>query len=324
MSGLSAPVSSPGEPPDPAPRSANPVSRTFRRIVSGDASGRPDWVRALEEGDDLGLYGPGSAPWVVHGSLTTLVGGIRALLVQALHPAALEGVRRHSRYEDDPLGRLSGTARWLVTLTFGDSTAVARESARVRGMHAKVRGSWAPADDPADQRSYSAQDPDLLRWVHLAFTDSFLVTHQVWGGAIPGGPDGYVESWARAAEPLGLLDPPRSAAELAAQLAAYDDIIEGGPQAREVARFVLNPPLPLATRPIYAVLAAGALSTMSARQRRLLGVPTVPRLPARMAVSGVLAAMRLTMGPRSPSEEAARARLDRLTRDVAGVGFEPT
>ena len=83
----------------------NPVSRTFRRIVSGEPEGRPAWVAALEAGDDAGLYGPGSAPWAVHGSLTTLVGGIRALLLQTLHPAALAGVQGHSRYREDAMGQ---------------------------------------------------------------------------------------------------------------------------------------------------------------------------------------------------------------------------
>lgn len=294
----------------------NAVSQTFRRIVSGEADGQPAWVRALEKGDDAGLYGPGSAPWVVHGHLATLVGGVRALLLQTLHPAALAGVRQHSRYEHDPLGRLSGTARWLVTLTFGDSRAVERETTRVRSMHARVEGTWTPADSPEDVRTYRAQDPELLRWVHLAFTDSFLTTHQVWGGEIPGGADTYVSDWARAVEPLGLADPPRDAADLAAQLASFDDDLEGGPAAREVARFVLNPPLPLVTRPAYAVLAAGAVSTLTARQRRLLGLPSVPRLPSRLAVAALLTGMRLTLGSQSPSEAAARTRLDRISSVV--------
>lgn len=290
----------------------NPVSRTFRRIVSGEPEGRPGWVRALEEGDDAGLYGPGSAPWVVHGSLTTLVGGIRALLLQALHPAALAGVQGHSRYREDALGRLSGTTRWLVTVTFGDSKAVERETARVRGMHAKVRGTWSAPDDPDVGGSYSARDPDLLRWVHVAFTDSFLATHQVWGGSIPGGPDAYVSDWARSAVPLGLTDPPRSAAELAGQLRGFDDVLRGGPDARAVASFVLNPPLPLATRPAYAVLAAGAVSTLDPGHRELLGLRAVPRVPAQLAVRGLLGGMGLALGSRSPSEAAARRRIARL------------
>ena len=115
--------------------------------------------------------------------------------------------------------------------------------------------------------AYSASDPHLLRWVHLAFTDSFLVTHQVWGGAIPGGPDAYVADWSAAAVPLGLDDPPRSASELAQQLSGFDDELCAGPDAREVVRFILNPPLPLAARPAYAVLAAGAVSTLEPRHR---------------------------------------------------------
>ncbi len=288
------------------------LSRGFRRIVSGDPQGRPAWVRALEEGDDEGLYGPGSAPWVVHGSLTTLVGGIRALLLQALHPAALAGVRQHSRYREDALGRLAGTTRWLVTLTFGDSAAVERESARVRLMHGRVRGTWSSPDQPDVERTYAADDPHLLRWVHLAFTESFLVTHQIWGGAIPGGADGYVADWARAAEPLGLADPPRSAAELAEQLRSFDHELAGGSAAREVVRFILNPPLPLVTRPAYAVLAAGAVSTMRPEHRRMLGLPWVPGLAARPATGALLGAMRLALGDSSPSEQAARTRLDRL------------
>lgn len=295
----------------------NPVSRTFRRIVSGEPDGRPAWVRALEDGDDAGLFGPGSAPWVVHGSLTTLVGGIRALLLQALHPAALAGVRQHSRYQDDALGRLAGTTRWLVTLTFGDSAAVERESARVRLMHDRVTGTWSPPERPEVPEPYSAADPHLLRWVHLAFTDSFLATHLVWGGEIPGGADGYVAQWAKAAEPLGLADPPRSATELAHQLGDYDGELAGGPEAREVVQFVLNPPLPLAARPAYAVLAAGAVSTLAPRHRALLGLPSVPRRPAQAATRALLGGMRLALGERSPSEQAARARLARLGRLTA-------
>jgi uncharacterized protein (DUF2236 family) len=292
----------------------NPVARTFRRVVSGDAQGRPAWVRALEDGDDVGLFGPGSAPWAVHGSLTTLVGGIRALLLQALHPGALAGVRNHSRYEQDALGRLAGTTRWLVTLTFGDSAAVERESMRVRTMHSKVRGSYATPSDPDMAVSYSADDPHLLRWVHLAFTDSFLRTHQVWGAPIPGGPDAYIREWAKAAVPLGLIDPPRSVAEHDSQLRSFDDELQASDDARDVARFVMNPPLPLAARPAYAVLAAGAVSTLAPRHRELLGLPNLPAPPARFATRTLLAGMRWTIGDTSPSEQAARTRLARLAQ----------
>ena len=59
---------------------AAPVTRAFRKILSGSPDGRPDWVQALEEPGDVGWFGPGRAIWAVHGSLATLVGGVRALL----------------------------------------------------------------------------------------------------------------------------------------------------------------------------------------------------------------------------------------------------
>ena len=184
------------------------IAGGFRRLVSGDPDGTPEWVRGMAHGTDEGYFGPESAAWAVHGSLPTLVGGIRALLMQALHPGALAGVRQHSRYKEDARGRLAGTTQWLTVVTFGDTAAADRECARVRGMHGKVRGTY---DGPAGPRAYAASDPDLLRWVHIAFTDSFLATHRVWGGPIPGGEDAYVREWAKAGELVGVVDPPRSA-----------------------------------------------------------------------------------------------------------------
>lgn len=288
------------------------VGATYRRIVSGDPTGRPAWVQAIEEGDDAGLYGPGSAPWVVHGHISTLTGGIRALLLQALHPGALVGVREHSRFRDDALGRLAGTARWLVTLTFGSTDLAERESARVRRMHDRVRGSYEPPGEPGVRRRYSAADQDLLRWVHVTFTDSFLTAHEEWGGQIPGGPDGYIAAWGRAAELLGLTDPPRSRAEMDEQMREFEPVLDGGPAAREMARFVLNPPLPVVAKPAYAILAAGAVATLPQAHRERLGLPWVPGQPARLAARGLLATLRLALGDTSPSEQAARARLARL------------
>jgi uncharacterized protein (DUF2236 family) len=178
------------------------VASGFRRMVSGDPSGAPEWVRDMADGEDEGYFGPDSAAWAVHGSLPTLVGGIRALLMQALHPGALAGVMQHSRYQEDALGRLAGTTQWLTVVTFGDRASADRECARVRGMHRLVVGTYATE---AGQQAYSASDPDLLRWVHIAFTDSFLATHRVWGGAIPGGEDEYVREWAMAGELVGVI-----------------------------------------------------------------------------------------------------------------------
>jgi len=289
------------------------VASGFRRMVSGDPSGAPEWVRDMATGTDEGYFGPESAAWAVHGSLPTLVGGVRALLMQALHPGALAGVHQHSRYQEDALGRLAGTTQWLTVVTFGDKAAADRECARVRGMHRRVVGTYATE---SGQRAYSASDPDLLRWVHIAFTDSFLATHRVWGGDIPGGEDAYVREWATAGELVGVENPPRSVAELRKQIADYGPQLRGDDAARETARFIRNVPVPLAGRPAYAVLFAGAVSTLPQEHRRMLGVPDLPMAVTRPAVSGILATLAKILGPASPSMQAAHTRVDTLAADV--------
>jgi uncharacterized protein (DUF2236 family) len=230
--------------------------------------------------------------------------------MQALHPAALAGVRQHSRYEEDALGRLAGTTQWLTVVTFGDTTAADRECARVRGLHRKVVGTFESDNGEAP---YAATDPDLLRWVHVAFTDSFLATHRVWGKPIPGGEDAYVREWAKAGELVGVVDPPRSVRELHEQIADFDPVLRGDEASAETVAFIRNAPLPLPARPPYAVLFAGAVSTMPERHRKLLGLPTVPVSLTKPTVGALLGTLSLALGPASPSMRNATTRAERLS-----------
>ncbi len=282
------------------------VSAGFRGIVSGDPTGTPDWVRAMADGFDVGYFGPGSAAWAVHGSLATVVGGIRALLMQALHPAALAGVMQHSRYREDTLGRLAGTTQWLTVVTFGDRAAADRECARVRGLHRRVTGTYETAGGPAP---YSAMDPELLRWVHVAFTDSFLAAHRVWGGPIPGGPDAYVREWARAGELVGVVDPPRSVAELREQIASFAPVLRGDERTAQTVDFIRDVPFPLPARPPYAVLFRGAVATLPAEHQALLGVSAPPLRVLRPVVGAMLGGLGLAVGSTSPSQQAAERRI---------------
>lgn len=275
--------------------------------MSGADDGAPEWVQQLRHGDDPGFFGPGSAAWAVHGSLPTLVGGVRSLLMQALHPGALAGVDEHSRYEEDPLGRLAGTTQWLTVVTFGDRSMAERECARVRGMHRKVKGDFTNAR--GEIVPYSAMDSDLLRWVHVAFTDSFLATHLVWGGDIPGGPDQYVREWAIAGEMVGVENPPRSYAELKDQLRDFEPDLMGGERAERTARFVRNAPVPLPAKAPYSVLYAGAAATMTDSQRRKLKIPKIPLPVVKPAVSAMLGSLGWVLGPASPSMKAAQERV---------------
>lgn len=309
----------PDAPASPRPRAADPVRHIrarvaagFRRIVSGQADGAPPWVTALAEGDDEGYFGPGSAAWAVHGDLSTLVGGVRALLLQALHPAAVTGVDRHSTYREDPLGRLAGTTRWLTVTTFGAREAADREAARVRGMHRKVSGTYVAAD--GGTRPYRAGDDEFLTWVHVAFTDSFLTAFEWYGrGTIPGGSDGYVGEWATAGRLVGVTDPPVTAAGLRSRIRAYTPDLARSEATGRTLAFLRRPPLPPAARAGYAVLFDAAVATLDPAHRRLLGL-RAPRTPlGRLAGRAMLRGMGLVLGDGPPAAVHARRRVASLT-----------
>lgn len=290
----------------------------FRRLLSGAPDGTPPWLQVVAEGDEPGLYIPSDAPWVVHRDFGTLVGGIRALLMQALHPGALAGVADHSRYREDPLGRLSGTIRWLTVTTFGSHTAVQREASRVNRMHTRVTGEYTAGD--GNQRDYRAADPDLLLWVHVAFMESFLRAHEEYSsvpipaGDQPTGADNYVRQWALSVAPLGLQGVPQSQAEMEAVLDGFRDRGEltVTQKTRDVVKFIRRPPLPWAARGAYRLLFQAAVASLRPDFRRMLGLRALPRWMIRPVTKSVLRLMRAAIGPESPIEDAAIARLHRI------------
>ena len=286
-------------------------SRKFRRLLSGAPDGIPPWLDAVAAGEDSGLFLPSDAPWIVHRDFATLVGGIRALLLQAMHPGALGGVTQHSRYEEDPLGRLSGTIRWLTVTTFGSSTAVSQEANRVNRMHEKVSGNYQ--DKFGSSKSYRASDPDLLLWVHIAFMDSFLRSHQLYSKApIPGGADAYVRLWGKSVEPLGLSAVPQNEAELLRSMSEYSSVLNCDAKALSVIRWIKNAPLPKAARPVYALLFQAALASLPTEIKNKIGMQHLPLWLLRPLVTNLLAFVRFVIGPDSPIEDAAIARLRRL------------
>lgn len=301
------------------------LSNAFRSRLddtfNGGARGRPEWIDALEDGSDAGYFGPGSATWSVHGGRQTILAGVRALLVQALHPGALAGVHDHSRYREDPFGRLAGTIRWIYTVSHGDRAAAEHASAWVVRLHEKVRGEYV--DGHGETRPYSANDPDLARWVHLAFTDAFLRSAQIWGEPIPGGPDAYVREWSVAGHLMGVADAPESEAELREQMDGY--LQRGELVARadtyEVVRFIKDPPLARMLRPGYRALFAGAVSSLDPRHREMLGLklPSLGpvELPTRRTAGLVIDGVTGVLGGRPDTETAARRRIARLAAEAA-------
>lgn len=287
-------------PSSPAPR----VARAFRTLLSGHPDGVPPWVARIASGDPTCLVEPDGPSWAVHGSLTTLVGGVRALMMQALQPGAVTGVAEHSAYRTDTIGRLRRTTQWLVITTFADVATAESVAAAVRGMHEDVVGAGP------DGRPYAASDPHLLRWVHDAFTDSFLTAHLALGGRdISGGPDAYVAEWAGSARLLGAVDLPTSRAELSDQIESFRSEPGFGQAAAtaDVAAFLRSPNLPLAFRAPYRVLALAAAATLDPRDAALLGLPQ--RAGAVRAARGLLDVLTWALSSTSPAERAARVRL---------------
>ena len=233
------------------------------------------------------IHQPGGERWFtadrpirrVHGDSAMFIGGIRALLLQSLHPLAMAAVTAHSGFQGDPWGRLQRTSYFLAVTTFGRAGDAQATIRRVQAIHRRVTGI-AP-----DGRPYAASDPHLLTWVHIAEADSFLRAHSRFG-AHPldqAGRDGYVADMARIAAELGVPDPPRTEAELADRIRQYRPELRGTAQSRAAARFLLlNPPLPVIARAPYGLLAAAATSLLPGWARRPLYLPRLPLTEAAL------------------------------------------
>ena len=276
----------------------------------------PVWERELDRGDDAGYFPHDSAVWVVHGGMSPIAAGIRALLTQALHPGALAGVAEHSNYQSDPLARLAGTIRWIFTVTYGDTSAAEAACDWVKRLHDPVTGRYVSGTGVS--QDYSANDPGLSAWVHIAFADAFLRSHEIFSGPVPQGADAYVREWATAGELMGVANPPRSDAELKAAIAGYEarGELAGGPRVAEVVSFLKNPPLDPAVLPGYRLLFAAVVATLPENHRKLLGLEPAAlgrvALPSRLGGKAVLGVAGMLLDKRRPTEMAARRRLFRL------------
>lgn len=241
----------------------------LRRAIAGDQALQPDELVSV---DDPGLFGPASVAWRVHGDSAMLIGGLRALLLQTLHPLAMAGVADHSDYRNDPWGRLHRTGRFVGGTTFGNSQTVERLVAQVRAIHDRVNGHTP------DGRPYSATDPHLLLWVHVTEVDSFLQAYLRYGeGRLTDAEcDRYVAEMAVLARMLGAEDVPETRAELDACLDSFRGECSYDRQAREAIRFLLLPPVPLALRGAYGIITAGAVGLLPGWARQMMWVPMPP------------------------------------------------
>lgn len=273
------------------------------RVIGPDAPAR----RAeLLDSAEPGWFADDAPIRRVHADASMFIGGMRALLFQSLHPLAMAGVAQHSDYRNDPWGRLQRTADFLAATTFGPASEAQRAVDRVHRVHRRVVGA------AADGRSYAANDPHLLEWVHLAELDSFLTAHDRYGEQPLVGDerDHYVADAAVVARALGVDDPPVTEAGLRDRLVAYRPELRGSPEARDAARYLLlRPPLPLPARPPYAMIAAGAVALMPAWTRLPLRLPWLPvseRVAAQPVGDLVTRTLRWIAPPPQPSTSTPR------------------
>ncbi|MFW5474701.1 oxygenase MpaB family protein [Knoellia sp. CPCC 206450] len=247
------------------------LATALRSRVAGDDAAAKAAVIWGAEGERW--FTPEDPIWRVHADAAMFPGGIRALLLQSLHPLAMAGVAGHSGFKGDPWGRLQRTSEFLATTTFGTIQHAETQIERVRAIHERVRGK------AADGRPYAASDPHLLRWVHVTEVDSFLTAFQRYAAEplTPAEADLYVEQTAVVARRLGVVDPPLTTAQLASVIESYRPELESTAASRDAARFLLlHPPLPVAAKPGYAALAAGAVALLPRWARRPLRLPWLP------------------------------------------------
>lgn len=252
----------------PHPRAA--IAKAVRDRVAGDFEAQHADIRRAGER----WFSERDAIWRVHADTSMFIGAIRALLLQALHPVALQAVVDHAGFRRDFWGRFQRTSRYLALTTYGTVPDAERAIAAVRAIHRRVTGAMR------DGSPYAADDPHLLMWVHVAEVDSFLRAFQAFGdGALtPADADEYLRQAGSVAARLGVIDPPGTVAELNSIMESYRPELSGtGPAAQEASSLLLlHPPFTGFTRAGYHLLAAGAVSILPPWARTELRLPALP------------------------------------------------
>jgi uncharacterized protein (DUF2236 family) len=251
---------------------------------------------------DPGLFGPGSVSWRVVGDVAAFVGGVRALFVQSAHPEVVAGVEQHSRYREDPLGRLARTSAYVTATTFGAMPEVEAAVAKVRRAHRIVAG-YSHRGLP-----YSADAPALSAWVHNALTDSFLRCYQEFGPErlTDEEADRFVAEQSEVGKLLDADPLPSTAAGLA-EWVEWHPHLGPSPGMEDAIEFLRRPPLEtLGQKAGYQIMQAAAVATLPERLRRVLDVKQ--RSGALPAGRALMATLRWALGM-SPSWNLALVRV---------------
>jgi uncharacterized protein (DUF2236 family) len=197
----------------------------------------------------------------VNAERVLLLAWARAILLQLAHPLVAAGVDDHSTFRGGTLKaavRLHHTVRAMLSLTYGSASDRDATIATINGIHRRVNGTLRQAVGPfAAGTPYSAEDPALLLWVHATLLESIpLVYDRVVQPMSVGERDEYCEEAAWVPPALGAHEgAPRSWRELQAYVASVhaSGVLAVSPQAYDLARAVLAPPLSTLVWPAAAV-----------------------------------------------------------------------
>jgi uncharacterized protein (DUF2236 family) len=233
-----------------------------------------------EDPADAGFFGPGSVTWRVSTDLGRPVAGLRALMLQALHPLAMAGVDQHSNWRADPVGRLAATGGYLATITFGDRAAAERAAARVRRIHEHITGT-----DTITGHRYQASDPALLLWVHATLVESGVVAAGMFGTPLSASDaDRYVAEMVAAAELVGVPadQAPASLGDLESYLTESRPVLRCTPAAAESMAYLLDPPgLDEDVAEIWADIREGVVAALPSWAQDMYRYREAPMTPAR-------------------------------------------
>ena len=266
-----------------------PVASPIRRwVLSAFPRGRSgiDYDAPL---GDPGLFGPDSVTWRIHADFPGMLsGGLCALMLQTLHPLALAGVWDHSNFRGDLVGRLRRTTAFVAGTTYAGCAQAEHLIARVARIHAQVRGV------AADGRTYAADDPDLLTWVHVTEAYGFLHGYRRYCRAVPSDiADRYYAEVRCVAERLGARNVPASEIEVAEYVRRARGELRFDARSREVLAILARIWLPVPAAGLSRDLFLGAGAALLPEWAQAM----LERGPLQRAQANVAARVLRTLAP---------------------------
>ncbi len=213
----------------------------------------------LHPAGDPGLFGPEAVTWQVHAHFVAMMtGGLSSLILQALHPRALAAVWDHSSFRTQLRARLGRTALFVATTTYGGTAEALQALERVNRIHAHIRGTLP------DGTPYVANEPELIRWVHLGETTSFLRAYQDLSlqALSPAQQDQYFWEMTRVGQRLGAQNLPETRHQALTQLQAYRPDLRVDERTRETIHLIENYPCAPSERPLVTLMVRAAFQML--------------------------------------------------------------